>query len=143
MDVRERRARLVRRQLAAGSAVEAARAVVVLHATDPATVYLSVLARCPGRSLDDVAREMYDERRLVRMLAMRRTLFVVPAELVPVVHAAASLDVAATQRRRLLKMLATLPTEPALPDDLAGWLADVEAGVTRAIDRLGVASGAG
>ena len=141
MDVRERRARLVRRQLAAGSAVEAARAVLVLHATDPATVYLTVLARCPRLTLDDVAREMYDERRLVRMLAMRRTLFVVPAELVPVVHAAASLDVAATQRRRLLTMLATLPTEPELPDDLAGWLADVEAGVTRAIERLGVASG--
>lgn len=141
-DVAERRARLVRRQLAAGSAVEAARAVVVLHATDPATVYLSVLARCPALTVDDVARELYDERRLVRMMAMRRTLFVVPAELVPVVHAAASLDVAATQRRRLLTQLATNPTDPALPDDVAGWLADVEAGVAAAIERLGVASGA-
>ena len=138
----ERRARLVRRQLAAGSPVEAARAVVALHATDPATVYLSVLARGPGLTLEDVAREMYDERRLVRMMAMRRTLFVVPAELVPVVHAAASLDVAATQRRRLLTQLATLPTDPALPDDLAGWLAGVESGVTEAIERLAVASGA-
>lgn len=132
----------MRRQFAAGSAVEAARAVVALHATDPATVYLSVLARCPALTVDDVARAMYDERRLVRMMAMRRTLFVVPAELVPVVHAAASLDVAATQRRRLLKQLATLPTDPPLRDDLAGWLADVEAGVTDAIERVGVASGA-
>ena len=141
-DVRERRARLVRRQLTAASAVEAAQAVVALHATDPATVYLSVLARCPELTIDDVAREMYDERRLVRMMAMRRTLFVVPAQLVPVVHAAASVDVAATQRRRLLKQLATLPTDPPLPDDLAGWLAAVEAGVTDALERLGVASGA-
>lgn len=141
-DVGERRARLVRRQLTAGSALDAARAVVALHATDPATVYLSVLARCPGLTIDDVARELYDKRRLVRMMAMRRTLFVVPGELVPVVHAAAALDVAATQRRRLLKQLATLPTDPALPDDLAGWLADVEAGVSDAIARLGVASGA-
>ena len=140
--MRERRARLVRRQLTAGSTAEAARAVVALHATDPATVYLSVLARCPGLTLDDVARAMYDERRLVRMMAMRRTLFVVPAELVPVVHAAASLEVAATLRRRLLTQLATLPTEPALPDDLAGWLADAEAGVVAAIERLEVASGA-
>lgn len=141
--VGERRARLVRRQLAAtGSAVEAARAVVVLHATDPATVYLSALARCPRLTLDDVARELYDARALVRMLAMRRTLFVVPADLVPVVHAAASLDVAAASRRRLLTQLATIPTDPPLPDDLAGWLRDVEAGVTRAIERLGVASGA-
>jgi hypothetical protein len=141
-EVAERRARLVRRQLTAGSTLDAARAVVVLHATDPATVSLSALARCPGLTVDDVARELYDERRLVRMMAMRRTLFVVPAELVPVVHAAASLDVAATMRRRLLKQLATLPTDPPLPDDLPGWLAGAEAGVCAAIERLGVASGA-
>ncbi len=37
-DVAERRARLVRRQfIAADSAEDAARSVVVLHATDPAT----------------------------------------------------------------------------------------------------------
>lgn len=139
--VAERRARIVR-QLQAQSAVEAASTVVVLHATDPATVYLSVLARCSNLTADDVARELYDERRLVRMMAMRRTLFVVPAELVPVVHAAASLDVAARMRRRLLTQLATLPTDPELPDDLDGWLANVEAGVIEAVDRLGAASGA-
>jgi hypothetical protein len=66
----------------------------------------------------------------------------VPGELVPVVHAAASLDVAATMRRRLLSQLATLPTDPPLPDDLAGWPAGVEAGVDEAAERLGVASGA-
>jgi hypothetical protein len=140
--VAERRARLVRRQLSAGSAVEAARAVVVLHATDPATVYLSVLARCPGLGLDDVARELYERRRLVRMMAMRRTLFVVPAELTGVVHAAASLDVAAAIRRRLVTQLSTLPTDPALPDDVESWLAGVEAGVVEAVERLGAASGA-
>lgn len=138
--VAERRARIVR-QLHAQSAVAAARTVVVLHATDPATVYLSVLARCSNLTVDDVARELYDERRLVRMMAMRRTLFVVPAELVPVVHAAASLDVAATMRRRLLTQLATLPTDPELPADLDGWLLDAEAGVIEAVDRLGAASG--
>lgn len=140
-EVAERRARLVRRQLHADSAVDAARAVVVLHATDPATVYLSVLARCPDVTLDRIAGELYDQRRLVRMMAMRRTLFVVPAELVPVVHAAASLDVAATMRRRLLTQLATLPTDPELPDDRDRWLADVEAGVIAAAERLGAASG--
>ena len=140
--VAERRARLVRRQLSAGSSLEAARALAVLHATDPATVYLSVLARCPALTLDDVARELYDDRSLVRMMGMRRTLFVVPAELVPVVHAAAALDVAATMRRRLLKELATLPTEPELPDDVDGWLEGVEAGAVEAAERLGVATGA-
>jgi hypothetical protein len=141
-EVGQRRARLVRRQLRATSAVDAARAVVVLHATDPSTVFLSALARCPGLTLDDVARELYEERRLVRMMAMRRTLFAVPAELVPVVHAAASLDVAAAMRRRLLTQLATLPTDPVLPDDLSGWLDAVEQGVSDAVERLGPASGA-
>lgn len=143
-DVRLRRARLVHRQLQAGAAtaLDAARSIVVLHATDPATVHLSVLARCPDLGLDDVARELYDDRGLVRMMAMRRTLFVVPAELVAVVHAAAAVDVAATMRRRLLSQLATLPTDPPLTGDLAGWLADVEAGVELAAESLGVASGA-
>ncbi len=132
----------MRRQLRASSATDAARAVVVLHATDPATVILSALTRCPDLTLEDVARELYVERGLVRMMAMRRTLFVVPAELVPVVHAAASLGVAATLRKRLLSQLATLPTEPALPDDLAAWLVGVEDGVVAAVERLGAASGA-
>ena len=57
-----------------------------LHATDPATVYLSVLARCADLTLADVARTLYDDRALVRMMAMRRTLFVAPVELAPVVH---------------------------------------------------------
>ena len=141
-DVGERRARLVRRQLTATSTLDAARSVVALHATDPATVHLSVLARCPGLTVDGIARELYEDRRLVRMMAMRRTLFVVPAELVPVVHAAASLDVAATLRRRVLTQLATLPTEPMLPADVDGWLTGVEAGVCEAAARLGVATGA-
>ena len=142
-DVAVRRGRLLRRQLhAQPTAADAARSVVVLHATDPATVHLSVLARCPGLTLEDVARELYEHRRLVRMTAMRRTLFVVPAELVPVVHAAASVDVAATMRRRLLRELATLPTDPDLPDDVDAWLAGVEAGVLEAAERLGTASGA-
>ena len=142
-DTSDRRARLVRRQLAeTGSAVEAARSVVVLHASDPATVYLSVLARSPTLTVDDITREMYDERRLVRLMAMRRTLFVAPAELVPIVHAAASLDVATTLRRRLLSQLATGPTDPPMPADLAAWLTHLETGTLQALERLGAASGA-
>ncbi len=129
----------------AADPVDAARSVVVLHATDPATVYLSVLARCPSATIAEVASAMYDEHALVRLTAMRRTLFVAPRELVPVVHAAASLDVAATMRKRLLKELATLPTEPPVPsgpEELQTWLREVEAEVEEALGRLGVASGA-
>jgi len=116
--------------------------VLALHATDPATVYLSALSRCPTASYDDVAHALYEERSLVRLMAMRRTMFVVPAELVPVVHHAASLDVAVTMRRRLVKELTTGPTDPALPADVDGWLRGVEEEVERTVLELGTASGA-
>lgn len=116
--------------------------MVALHATDPASVYLSVLARCPDLTLADVTRELYDGGQLVRMMGMRRTLFVVPVPLAPVVHAAVSLDVAAAMRRRILKELSTLPTEPALPGDVDGWLADVEAATVAAAQQLGSATAA-
>src|SRR5690606_29609403 len=84
--------------------------LVALHATDPATVYLSVLARSPSSNRDRIATALHDERSLVRLMAMRRTLFVVATDLAPVVQHAASDDVAARLRRRLLKDLRTLPT---------------------------------
>jgi hypothetical protein len=143
--VEQRRARLVRRHLLEGSGtstVEVAGAVLALHATDPATVYLSTLARARTLTLDDVATALYDDRTLVRLMAMRRTLFVVPQETVPVVHHAASVDVAATIRRTLVKQLRTLPTDPELPDDVEAWLVGVEAGVQAAAADLGAASGA-
>jgi hypothetical protein len=105
IDTAERRARIaVRHHLApehrADTMVEAARGVVCLHATDPATVYLSTWARLTAPTFDMIERELYEERRLIRMLAMRRTLFVVPTDEAPVLHAAASLDVARVERRR-------------------------------------------
>src|SRR5881392_3239841 len=95
----ERRARLVlRHRLApaarATDAVAAARSTVVLHATDAVTVYLSVRARTEGVAPDDIDRALYEERALVRMLGMRRTLWIVPRELVPIVYAAATRAVA-------------------------------------------------
>ena len=138
----DRRARLVARHHLDGSAadpMQAATDLVVLHATDPATVYLSVLARCPDATIGDISRTMYDERRLVRMLAMRRTLFVVPDELAPVVHRAAGLGVAAQQRKLLVKQLRTLPTDPPVPDDVEAWLDEVETSVERALAARGEA----
>lgn len=121
--VDERRARLVRRHRLqpgerAGSALEATRSLVVLHSTDAVTVFLSVHARTDGVTPADIERELYDERSLVRMLAMRRTLFVVPRELVPVVQAAATNGVAAVQRRRLEKFI----SDSGLSKRPSSWL---------------------
>ena len=101
----ERQARIAVRQHLApeyrvDSMAEAARGVVGLHATDPASVYLSAWARMRQPSIDAIERELYEERRLIRILAMRRTLFVVPTDDAPILQAAASLGVARIERRR-------------------------------------------
>lgn len=141
----ERRARLVARHHLRGDASspeQAAADLVVLHATDPATVYLSVLARCRPAELTDVSRALYTDRSLVRLLAMRRTLFVVPRALVPIVHHGAALEIAAAVRKRLLAQLASLPTEPPVPADADGWLQELEDATVAALAELGTATGA-
>src|SRR5262245_19786277 len=99
IDAEERRARLGRRhpvaaETRAGDAVQAAAGVVALHATDPASVYLAAWARTRDLTVGAVERALYEERTLVRMLGMRRTVFVVPSELAPVLQAACALAIA-------------------------------------------------
>lgn len=145
MDQQQRRARLARRHLlggGAGSALEVTRAVVALHATDPATVFLSVMARAPDLDVATITGELYEQRQLVRMMAMRRTLFVLPVEAASAFHHGVSRDVAATMRRRLLKDLATGPTDPALPADLERWLGQVEDQVVAFVAAEGPVDGA-
>ncbi|MGV0792170.1 winged helix DNA-binding domain-containing protein [Mycolicibacterium sp. XJ1819] len=120
--VAERRARLARRHLLtepAASPVDAAADLVGLHATDPATPYLSLWARCPGFTVADLDGELYTHRRLVKHLAMRRTLWVVCGQDLSTVQAAASDRVAANERRRLCADAATA----GVTDDGQGWLA--------------------
>lgn len=106
-DVAERRARLARRhRLAPGQrtddVVEAARSMVGLHGTDPATIYLSAWARVDGLVVGDVEQALAVERSLVKHLAMRRTLFVVPRAILPFVQAGASARIGEAERRRLV-----------------------------------------
>jgi Winged helix DNA-binding domain len=108
IDVTERRARLaLRHRLAPGAhaaaPAEAAQSLVCLHATDPATVYLSAWARMDELAIADLDRELYDERSLVKHLSMRRTLFVFPRETLGVAQSGASDRVAEGERRRLIK----------------------------------------
>jgi len=67
---------------------------------------------------------------------MRRTMFVEPVELVPVVHAACGLANAAQQRRATLRMLA----EAGVADDPERWLAEVEIEALEALARRGEAT---
>lgn len=87
----QRRHRLVAQHFARASTTEAVvSSLLALHATDPATVYLSVLARARSLGLSDIRDAMYEHRSLVRLMAMRRTMFVVAHGDVPMIHAAAS-----------------------------------------------------
>ncbi len=142
MTTDERRARLgVRHRLAAGAriddAVAIADAVVALHATDPASVFLSAAARMVTPSVERLEAALYDDRLLVRTLCMRRTMFVLPVELVPVVQAACTDALVPAQRRRTLAML-----ESAGVSDAERHLKDLEAATAAAIEAAGEATGA-
>ena len=142
VSVAERRGRLVERhRLAtpAGTVAEVAGSLVALHATDPVTVYLSARARSRCAA-EDVEAALYQERAVVRMLGMRRTVFVVPAGLADVVQAACTDDVARRMRRQLEKDLAGGGVGDG---DAGAWLRSVEDGVLRALAaRGGGATGA-
>ena len=81
----------------------ATRAMTVLHATEPATVYLSMHARVHDVSVGDIERTLYDDRSLVKQLAMRRTLFVFPRDLLPAALGSAAARVAGPLAVRLAK----------------------------------------
>ncbi|MFG2293191.1 winged helix DNA-binding domain-containing protein [Streptomyces sp. NPDC048603] len=137
----ERRHRLGVRHLLApsvhGTAVaEAADAVVALHATDAATVYLSARARLAGTGVAAMEKDFYDEHSVVRMLSMRNTLFAVSAELAPCVASSTALAIAAKERRTLLKHL----QEDGQGLD-AAWLAGAEESTLAALDAGGPSTG--
>ena len=144
MDTAERRRRLLARHLLTPSArvtdpMDAANAVVALHATDPATVYLSMWARMLDGTQPEMADAMYVDKRLTRLMAMRRTMFVVATELAPVLQASSSLAVAATQRK---KLVADLTKSGLVPGNVDRWLEDVCAGTLAALRRRGRAAAA-
>jgi DNA glycosylase AlkZ-like len=137
----ERRARLgVRHRLAAtamaATAADAARGVVVLHATDPASVFLSVAARTAPLDVEAIEKALYDERSLVRMLGMRRTMFVAPVDLAPVIQSSCTNAIAVNQRRRYTKLL----QEGGAGD--GAFLTDVESSTVRALAARGEATAA-
>lgn len=90
IDDRQRRARLARRHhlarpARAADVVPVAGDLVGLHGSDPATVFLSTWPRLrkPRTTVTALEQALYADRWLVRTLCMRRTMFVVPVDLVP------------------------------------------------------------
>ena len=83
-------------------------AMTALHATEPTTPHLSLLARVRGLSIGEVEAALYEERSIVKTMAMRRTLFVVTRDLLPAVVGSAGQRVADLERRRLAREAAGL-----------------------------------
>ena len=110
--------------------------VVALHATDPVSVFLQARARMVESSPASIEQALYDDRTVLRMMAMRRTLFIVPLEDVAIVQAAASRAVAAVERKRTLKMFA----DGELGPDPAALLEGLETIGLAALRKRGEAS---
>jgi hypothetical protein len=141
IDTTERRARLVtRHRLAPGARArtlgEVARAVVGIHSSDPITVFLGGWARLVDPDVSAMERELYEDGTLLRMHGMRRTLFVFPRDVAPLIHAGATEKIAAAERIRVLREIAGA----GIATDPAAWLAEVEASTLKALRARGEAT---
>ena len=103
---------------------DAVRGMTVLHATEAATVHLSLWARVEDVTVADVDHALYDERSVVKQLAMRRTLFVFPRDLLPAALGSAAQRVARQQLGQLTKDLRASGIDT--PDD---WITETTAKV--------------
>jgi hypothetical protein len=123
IDDTERRARMARRHALAlphrlPDVQTATRAMTVLHATEPATPYLSLFARIDSFTRANLEHALFESKSLVKQLAMRRTLFVFPRDLLPAALSAPSERVAQQEAGKLVKDLRS----GGITDDGAAWL---------------------
>ncbi len=112
--------------------------MVGLHSTDPTTVVLAAAARLKRPTVEGVERALYDDRTLVRTLCMRRTLFVVPVDLVPIVQAAVTEALVPPERKRTVRMI----EEGGIAKDGARWLRRAEAETIAVIEARREVTGA-
>jgi len=143
MSLAERRARLgMRHRLAlsarAADPLEVARSLVAVHGTDPSSVYIGMLNRMTGGKIADVERALYADKALVRLLGMRRTVFVTTPDIAAVIQAACTRAIAANERRKLLGWL----TDAGVADDAVAWLAGTEEAALAALTARGAATAA-
>ncbi|WP_409185407.1 winged helix DNA-binding domain-containing protein [Amycolatopsis sp. VS8301801F10] len=115
----ERRDRIgLRHALAtAATGVEAAvRAVTCLHATEASSSYLSAYARSRA-DRESISDALFGQRTVVRQLAMRRTVFAFPVDLLAAARGSASARVTRQLTARLAK-----DAELAGIDDGPAWV---------------------
>lgn len=124
--------------VAAASPAQAATAMVGLHSSDPVSVFLSAWARVDGFEPADLEDALYRRRSLVRMLGMRRTLWVVPVDLAAVMDEACTKALAPRERARMIRMLEEQGVAPAGRGER--WLNQVASDTLEALTARGEAS---
>ena len=110
--------------------------VVALHSTDPATVYLSAMARMKHPSIDAVSAALYDDRTVVRHHAMRRTLWVFTPRTAQWAHAACTTALASAQWKRLAGMV----EDSGISKDGMAWVKTARADTLSALTSMGTAT---
>lgn len=135
----ERRHRLAaRHHLAAPGPdiVQIADDLVGYHATDPVTVYLAARARYPELTVDALEDALYERRSLLKLLGMRRTMFVVTPEVGAVIDAACTRTLSAGEHRRLEGVLEA----NGVTEDGSAWIAAITERVLDDLRRDGPAT---
>ena len=108
-------------------AAAATSAMTALHATEPATPYLSLFARIDSFARADMDHVLFESKSLVKQLAMRRTLFVFPRDLLPAAVSSPSARVAQQEAAKLIKDL----ERSQITDDGASWMTTASDAVLR------------
>ena len=137
----QRRVRLARRHLLlpdrrTDDVVAISDAMVALHSSDPASVYLSAWARMNHPSLTAVDGVLYDPPALIRHHAMRRTLWVMSPVVARLAHAACTTGLVRAQTTRTAGMI----EQAGISEHGADWLAQAKRKVLHALHSRGRAS---
>lgn len=109
----------------------------LLHSTDPATPHLSLHARSDA-PVADVDAAFYEDRTLLRHTTIRRTVFAMPLDVVPLAHNAVNGPLVAKLRSNLTDWIAASPDTDEPADR---FLETVEAAVLAHLHSAGPAAG--
>ncbi|HKY48460.1 MAG TPA: crosslink repair DNA glycosylase YcaQ family protein, partial [Acidimicrobiia bacterium] len=134
----ERQARLgVRHHLAdrfkADTVEAAAGRMVGLHASDPASIYLAARARVRNTTVQLIERALYEDRSMLRILGMRRTMFAAPLDLARLIQVGAASRLIDGERKRMAGFLAA----GGITDEPLTWLREMEEATFQALQQGG------
>ena len=110
--------------------------MVGLHSSDPSTVFLSIAARVPGVRVGEIEDALYVDRTLIRILGMRRTMWVTPTEFASVIDSSSTKALVAGQRKRQAWMIESA----GIADDGMAWADRIGNATFAALERRGEAT---